>query len=161
MVRGTKTELPDMATCGGKIHDSIFFCVRFEQSTVATYGGKFMTTYFFAYDMSNQLWLIIAGYLNYLSSTYVFISSFVSLTKYEGRKLNTLMWLRIAGYLNYLSSTYVFYFFFRFTDKLCGTKTENCDVAMYGGNLCLHIFSHTVIWLMSHRLTVNNRPGFL
>ena len=39
--------------------------------------------------MSNQLWLRIAGYLNYLSSTYIFISSFVSLTKYAGRKLKT------------------------------------------------------------------------
>ena len=36
MVRGTKT---GMATYGGKIHDYIFFRVRFEQSTVATYGG--------------------------------------------------------------------------------------------------------------------------
>ena len=58
---------------------------------------KFMTTYFFAYDLSNQLWLRIAGYLNYSSSTYVLISSFVSLTKYAGRKLKTVMWLRMAG----------------------------------------------------------------
>ena len=32
---------------------------------------KFMTTSFFAYDMSNELWIRLAGYLNYLSSTYV------------------------------------------------------------------------------------------
>ena len=47
--------------------------------------------------MSNRLWLRIAGYIKYLSSTYVFISSFVSLTKYAGRKLKTVMWLRMAG----------------------------------------------------------------
>ena len=66
---------------------------------------KFMTTYFFAYDLSNQLWLRITGYLNYLSSTYVFISSFVSLTKYTGRKMKTVMWLRMAGKF---MSTYFF-----------------------------------------------------
>ena len=60
-------------------------------------AGKFMTTYFFVYNFSNQLWLRIAGYMNYLSSTYIFISSFVSLTKYAGRKLKTMMWLRMAG----------------------------------------------------------------
>ena len=84
-----------------------------------------MTTYFFAYDMSNELWLCLAGYLNYLSSTYVFTSSFVSLTKYARQKLKTVMWLRMAGKV---MSTY---------------------------------FLRTVIWLMSHPLTVDNRPGFL
>ena len=39
----------------------------------------------------------MAGYQKYISYRYVFISSFVSLTKYTGRKLNTLMWLRMAG----------------------------------------------------------------
>ena len=102
MVRGTKT---GMATYGGEIHDYIFFRVRFEKSTVAKYAGKFMTTYFFAYNMSNQLCLRIAGYINYLSSTYVFISSFVSLTKYAGQKLKTMMWLRMA---RKFMSTYFF-----------------------------------------------------
>ena len=83
MVRGTKTEHPDMATYGGKVHVYIFF----------------------AYDLSNQLWLRISGYLKYLSSTYVFISSFVSLTKCAGRKLKTVMWLRMAGKF---MSTYFF-----------------------------------------------------
>ena len=64
---------------------------------MATYGRLIHDYIFFAYDMSNQLWLPIAGYLNYLSSTYVFISSFVSLTKYAGQKLKTVMWLRMAG----------------------------------------------------------------
>ena len=68
-------------------------------------AGKFMSTYFFAYDLSNQLWLRMAGYLNDISPTYVFISSFVSVTKYAGRKLKTVMWLRIAGEF---MSTYFF-----------------------------------------------------
>ena len=37
------------------------------------------------------------GCINYISSRYVFIFSFVSLTKYVGRKLEYLMWLRMAG----------------------------------------------------------------
>ena len=56
-----------------------------------------MTTYFFAYDMSNQQWLRIAEYINYLPSRYVFTFSFVSLTKYAGRKIKTVMWLRMTG----------------------------------------------------------------
>ena len=56
-----------------------------------------MSIYLFGYDLNSQLWLRMAGYRKYLSSTNVFISSFVSVTKYEGRKLNTLMWLRMAG----------------------------------------------------------------
>ena len=68
-------------------------------------AGEFMSIYLFGYDLSSQLWLCMVGYRNYLSSTYVFISSFVSLTKYAGRKLNTLMWLRMAGEF---MSTYFF-----------------------------------------------------
>ena len=37
--------------------------------------------------MSSQLWIHMAGYRNYLLYTYVFISSFVSVTKYAGRKM--------------------------------------------------------------------------
>ena len=37
-VRGTKTEHSDVATYGGRIYVYIYFRVRFEQSTVATYG---------------------------------------------------------------------------------------------------------------------------
>ena len=47
--------------------------------------------------MSSQMWLRMAGYINYISSIYVFIPSFISLTNYAGRKLNNLMWLRMAG----------------------------------------------------------------
>ena len=38
-VRGTKTEHSDVATYGGRIHVYIYFRVRFDQSTVAAYGG--------------------------------------------------------------------------------------------------------------------------
>ena len=51
------------------------FWVRFEQSTVATYGGI------------SKLFIIHIRF-------YLF---FVSLTKYAGRKLNTMMWLRMTG----------------------------------------------------------------
>ena len=59
--------------------------------------GEFMSIYIVGYGLSSQLWLRMAGYRNYISSTNVFISYFVSLTKYTGRKLNNLMWLRMAG----------------------------------------------------------------
>ena len=36
---GTKTEHSDVAMYGGRIHVYIFIPVRFDQSTVATYGG--------------------------------------------------------------------------------------------------------------------------
>ena len=54
-----------------------------------------------------------------------------------------------------------FYLFFRFTDKVRGTKTEHSDVATYGRIIHVYIFSRTVISLMSHLLTADNRPGFL
>ena len=101
-----------MATYGGisklyiiQIHIYLFFrftdklCgTKTEQSDVSTYGGRIhVYIYIFGYAFSSQMWLCMAGYLNYLSSRYVFMSSFVSVTKYAGRKLNTLMWLRMAG----------------------------------------------------------------
>ena len=60
-------------------------------------AGEFMSIYLFGYALSSQMWLHMAGYQKYLLSTYVFISYFVSLTKYVGQKMNTLMWLRMAG----------------------------------------------------------------
>ena len=94
-----------MATYGGKFMTTHFFAYNLSNQLWLRMAGKFMTTYIFAYDLSNQLWLRIAGYLNYLSSTYFFISSFVSPTKYAGRKLKTVMWLRMAGKF---MSTYFF-----------------------------------------------------
>ena len=60
-------------------------------------AGEFMSIYFLGYGLSSQLWIHMAVYLNYISSTYVFISSLVSLEKYAGRKLNNLMWIRMEG----------------------------------------------------------------
>ena len=56
-----------------------------------------MSIYIFWYALISQPWIRMAGYLNYLLSTLVFISSFVSLPKCAGQKLNTLMWLCMAG----------------------------------------------------------------
>ena len=137
-IRGTKTGKSVLATFGGVsklyiIQICIYLFFRFtdklrgtktEQSDVAAYGKIIHVYIFFRYALSSQLWLCMAGYLNYISSTYVFISPFVSLTKYAGRKIKNLMWLRMSGEL---MSTY---------------------------------FSGTVIWLMSHLFTVDNRPGF-
>ena len=109
----------------GKFMTTYFFAYDLSNQLWLHMAGKFMTTYIFAYDFRNQLWLHIAVYLNYLSSIYVLISSFVSLMKYAGRKLKTLMWLSMAGTF---MSTY---------------------------------FLRTVIWLMSHILTADNRPEFL
>ena len=55
-----------------------------------------MSIYCFGYALSSKLWLRMTGYLNNISSTYVFIPSLVSLTEYEGIKLNNIMWLRMA-----------------------------------------------------------------
>ena len=75
--------------------------------------------------MSSQLWVSMAGYINYISSRYVFISSFVSLVKYAGRQLNNLMWLRMAGYLNYKSYRYAFISYFVSIRKYAGQKLNN------------------------------------
>ena len=72
---GTKTEQSDVTTYGRIIRVYIYIRLRFEQPTVATYGG------------------ISKLYIIYIS----FISSFVSLTKYAGQKLNNLTWLRMVG----------------------------------------------------------------
>ena len=110
-VRRTKTEHSDVATYGGIskiyiIHISIYLFFRFTDKVRGTklktlmwlrMAGEFMSIYILWYDLNSQLWLRMAVYRNYLSSIYVLISSFVSLTKYAGRKLNTLMWLRMAG----------------------------------------------------------------
>ena len=48
--------------------------------------------------MSSQLWLRMAGHLNYILSIYEFSSSsYVSLKKYTGHNLKNLMWLSMAG----------------------------------------------------------------
>ena len=87
-----------------RIRIYLFFCftdkvcgTKTEQSDVATYGGRIDVYIFYGYGLSSQLWLSMARYINYISSIYVFISCFVSLTKYAGIKLNNLMWLRMAG----------------------------------------------------------------
>ena len=74
-IRGTKTEQSDVTTYGRIIRVYIYIRLRFEQPNVATYGG------------------ISKLYIIYIS----FISSFVSLTKYAGQKLNNLTWLRMVG----------------------------------------------------------------
>ena len=89
----------------GKFMTTSFFAYNLNNQLWLCMAGKFMTKYLCVYYLSNQLWLRIPGYLNYLSSTYVFISSFVSLTKYAGRKLKIVMWLRMAGKF---MSTYFF-----------------------------------------------------
>ena len=45
--------------------------------------------------MISQLWLRMTRYINYISSRYVFISSFVFLTNYAGQEPKNLMWLRM------------------------------------------------------------------
>ena len=71
------------------------------------------------------------------------------------------LWLHMAGYRNYISSRHVFWLLFCFTDKVRGTKTEQSDVATYGGKICVYIyFLGTLIWLMSNILSADNRPGF-
>ena len=72
-----------MATYGKIIHVNKCSQVRFEKSTVATYG-----------------------------------------------KISKLYIMQIR-----------FYLLFRFTDKVCGTKTEQSDVAMYGGRIHVNIYS--------------------
>ena len=144
---------------------------------MSMYGGIWKLYKVSGKKVNTLMWLRMAGYRKYISSTYVFISSFVSLSKYAGRKLSTLMWicmagefmsiyifgyalisqiwLRIAVYLNYLSSTYVFISSFVSLTKYVGRKLSARE------NSCLHLFTCTVIWLMSYLLTANNRQRFL
>ena len=118
-----------------------------------TYAGQ---------KLNNLMWLRMAGYRKYILYRYVFISSFVSLTKYAGRKINNLMGLRMVGefmpiYIFWvrfeqstvdtygdmlkLSIIYVrFYLFFRFTDKLRGTKTQHSDASTYCVRIHVYIF---------------------
>ena len=91
----------------GKSMTTYFFAYDLSNQLWLRMVRKFMTTYFLAYHMSNQQWLRIAEYINYLSSIYVFIFSFVSLTKYAGRKLKTVMWLRMAG--KFMSTYFIAY----------------------------------------------------
>ena len=91
--------------------------------------------------MSSQLWLRMAGYINYISSRYIFISSFVSLTKYAGRKLENLMWLRMAGYLNCISCRYVFISYFVSLTKYAGQKLNNLMwICMVGEFMSIYFF---------------------
>ena len=106
-----KTEQYDVATYGG-ISKLYIIQIRIIYSFVslAKYAGRklnnlmwlrmaweFMSIYFCRYGLRSQLWLRMTEYLKYISSRYVLISSFVSLKKYAGQKLNNLMWLRMAG----------------------------------------------------------------
>ena len=77
--------------------------------------------------MSSQLWVRMAGYWNYIT--------------YAGRKLNNMMWLCMAGYRIYIYIIQIrIYLFFCFTDKVRGTKTQQSDVATYGGRIHVYIF---------------------
>ena len=75
--------------------------------------------------VSSQMWVRMAGYQKYISSTYSFISDFVSLIKYAGTKLNNLIWLHMAGYLNYIPFRYVFILSFVSLTKYAGRKLNN------------------------------------
>ena len=136
-----------------------------------TYAGR---------KLNNKL--CMAGYRKYVSYRYVFISSFVSLTKYEGQNMNTLMWLRMAGefvsmyllgyalssqlwlrmavYRNYFSLTYVFISSFVSVTKYAGRKLNTLMWLCMVGEFMSTYYLCTNIWLMSHLLTVDNRPGF-
>ena len=74
--------------------------------------------------MSSQLWLCMAGYINYISFTYIFTSYFFSMANYAGQN-----WTIWCGYV-------------------------------WRDNSCPYIFLGTIIWLMSHFLSADNRPGF-
>ena len=78
-----------------------------------------------------------------------------------GYDFSSQLWIRMEGYLNYLSSTYVLSLLLFHWQS---TQDENWTLwcgYLWRENSFLHIFTRTVIWLMSHLLTANNRPGFL
>ena len=111
-----------------------------EQSTVATYGG------------------ISRLYIIYISFYLLFrFTEKVRGTKTEncdvatyGRKIHVYIFFRVrfeqstvARYCGIYKIFIIhirFYLFFRFTDEVRGTKTENCDVATYGGKIHVYIF---------------------
>ena len=95
--------------------------------------------------MSSQIWIRMAGYRNYItyagqklnnklrmagyrkyiSYRYIFISSFVSLTKYAGQNLKILVWLRMAG--EFIStSLYVYYFSSELWLRMAGYQNYFC-----------------------------------
>ena len=112
-------------------------------------AGKFMTTYFFADDFSNQLWLCMAG---------KFVTTYFFRVRFEQSTVAT-----------YCGISKLFIIHIRFLKSILSfhwrsTRDENWKLwcgYVWRENSCLHIFSHTVIWLMSHLLTADNRPGFL
>ena len=93
--------------------------------------------------MSSQLWVRMAGYRNYISCRYGFISSFVSLIKYVGQKLNNLMWLRMAVHRNDISYIYVFISSFASLTKYAGRKLKNIMwLRMAGEFMSIYFFGY-------------------
>ena len=88
--------------------------------------------------------------LNILSR-YLFISSFVSMTMYAGRKMDNLMWLRMAGYIYYISSIYMFISSLVSLTKYAGRKLKNLVwLHMAGELMSIFIFGYALrsqLWL--------------
>ena len=95
--------------------------------------------------MSSQLWVRMAGYRNYISCRYGFISSFVSLIKYVGQNLNNLMWLRMAVHRNDISYIYVFISSFASLTKYAGRKLKNIMwLRMAGEFMSIYFFGYSL-----------------
>ena len=111
--------------------------------------------------MKTLMWIRIAVYQKYISSTYIFISSFVSLSKYAKKtkhsdvatydgRIHFYLYFRVqfeqstvatyGGILKLFIIHISFYLFLSFSDKVRGTKTEHSDEATYGGRIHVYIF---------------------
>ena len=109
-----------------------------------------------------MMWLRMAGYINYISYRYVFISLFRFTYKVRGTKTEqsdvATYGVRIHVYILFrvcldhstvamyggTSKLYIMliriYILFCFTDKVRGEKTNQSDVATYGGIIHVYIF---------------------
>ena len=92
-----------------------------EHSDVATYGGRVHVYIYFWVQFEQST---VAKYGGRIYD-YIFFR-----VHYEQSTVDT-----YCGIYKLFISHIRFYLFFCFTDEVRGTKTENCDVATYGGRV--------------------------
>ena len=97
------------------------------ENNVATFGGKIHVYIFFRVRFEQSTVATYGGKIH----DYIFFR-----VRYEQSTVAT-----YCGIYQLFIIHICFYLFSRFTDEVRGTKTENCDVATYGGRIhFLHIF---------------------
>ena len=130
----------EINTYVGRVHVYIYFWVRFEQSTVAMYGGisKLFITHI-------RFYLLFCFTVKVLGTK----TEHSDVATYGGRiHVYIFIWVLLEqstvatyGGISKLFTIHIrIYLFFRFTEKVRGTKTEHSDVATYGGRIHVYIY---------------------